>query len=296
MGTRRRKGQGESKREAVRRRLAAEPPLRFLGGRCAADIEALEIEHIRALRRHLNFRRIPANHPIRHLWSTRSSESRFRLQHLADDLQSTEGVDGFPGLVRRMLEDGEAYEDYRYELRVAANLARAGAHVTRLAGPTVGADIEFRTDRQLLCGVACYRTRSATPHAVAATKACGEISQRFLPVFGAEPIPLSVGLKNEASFAALCGVSPVDASSGRQHRHRLNRGGNRDANRALWVIAFVRARCDPRTKEYVQRRRAEGLSKPEILRCIKRYIAREVFKVLQASEVAGPATIIVEAA
>ncbi len=90
-------------------------------------------------------------------------------------------------------------------------------------------------------------------------------------------------LADEASFAALCGVSPIDASSGRQHRHRLNRGGNRDANRALWVIALVRLRRDPRTREYVARRTTQGLGKPEILRCLKRYIAREVFKILRRS-------------
>ena len=88
-------------------------------------------------------------------------------------------------------------------------------------------------------------------------------------------------LHRESSFAALCGVSPLDASSGRQRRHRLNRGGNRDANRALWVIALVRMRCDPRTRAYVARRTGEGLGKSEILRCLKRYIAREVFKTLQ---------------
>jgi transposase len=89
-------------------------------------------------------------------------------------------------------------------------------------------------------------------------------------------------LAHEASFAAMCGVSPIDASSGRQHRHRLNRGGNRDANRALWVVALVRLRCDPRTQAYVARRTTEGLGKPEIIRCLKRYIAREVFKILNA--------------
>ncbi len=88
-------------------------------------------------------------------------------------------------------------------------------------------------------------------------------------------------LVNEASFAALCGVCPVDASSGRQKRHRLNRGGNRDANRALWVIALVRLRCDPRTRVYVERRTGQGLSKPEIIRCIKRFVAREIFKILR---------------
>jgi transposase len=89
-------------------------------------------------------------------------------------------------------------------------------------------------------------------------------------------------LQGEASFAALCGVSPVDASSGRQRRHRLNRGGNRDANRALWVIAFVRMRVDPRTRDYVARRTQQGLTKLEILRCLKRYIAREIFGLLRA--------------
>jgi transposase len=89
-------------------------------------------------------------------------------------------------------------------------------------------------------------------------------------------------LSSEASFAALCGVSPVDASSGRQHRHRLNRGGNRDANRALWVIAIVRMACDPSTQSYVRRRTQEGLSKKEILRCLKRYIARQLYKLILA--------------
>jgi transposase len=88
-------------------------------------------------------------------------------------------------------------------------------------------------------------------------------------------------LASEASFAALCGVSPVDASSGRQHRHRLNRGGNRDANRALWVIAIVRMASDRTTQRYVQRRTQEGLSKKEILRCLKRYIARQLFRQLE---------------
>lgn len=88
-------------------------------------------------------------------------------------------------------------------------------------------------------------------------------------------------LRHERSFAALCGVSPLDASSGRQHRHRLNRGGNRDANRALWVITCVRWRIDPATKAYAARRMAEGRSKLEIIRCLKRYIAREIFKLLQ---------------
>jgi transposase len=92
-------------------------------------------------------------------------------------------------------------------------------------------------------------------------------------------------LRSEASFASLCGVSPVEASSGKVVRHRLNRGGNRDANRALYMICLARMRREPRTKEYVARRTAEGKSKREIIRCLKRYVAREVYRVLVSSPV-----------
>jgi transposase len=87
-------------------------------------------------------------------------------------------------------------------------------------------------------------------------------------------------LRSEASFASLCGVSPIEASSGKVVRHRLNRGGNRDANRALYMICLARMRRDRRTQEYVARRTAEGKSKREIIRCLKRYVAREVYRVL----------------
>jgi transposase len=88
-------------------------------------------------------------------------------------------------------------------------------------------------------------------------------------------------IQSEASFAALCGVSPVPASSGKITRHRLNRGGDRAANSALHIIAIGRLRTDPRTKTYVARRMAEGHSKLEALRCLKRYIAREVYKLIR---------------
>jgi transposase len=88
-------------------------------------------------------------------------------------------------------------------------------------------------------------------------------------------------LKSEASFAALCGVSPVPASSGKTDRHRLNRGGDRAANSALHIIAICRLRCDARTQHYVARRIADGMSKLEAIRCVKRYIAREVFALIR---------------
>jgi transposase len=87
-------------------------------------------------------------------------------------------------------------------------------------------------------------------------------------------------LRSEASFAALCGVSPVPASSGRTTRHRLNRGGDRAANSALHIIAIGRLRTDPRTKAYIEKRMAEGHSKLEAIRCLKRYIAREVYALI----------------
>jgi transposase len=87
-------------------------------------------------------------------------------------------------------------------------------------------------------------------------------------------------LRSEAAFAMLCGVAPLPASSGRTHRHRLNRGGDRDANAALYRIVLCRLRWDERTKQYMHRRTTEGLSKKEIIRCLKRFVAREIYQVL----------------
>jgi transposase len=84
-------------------------------------------------------------------------------------------------------------------------------------------------------------------------------------------------LRSEAAFAHLCGTAPIPASSGRTDRHRLNRGGDRQANNALWRIALVRMRCHPETRAYVERRTKQGLAKLDILRCLKRYIAREIY-------------------
>lgn len=85
-------------------------------------------------------------------------------------------------------------------------------------------------------------------------------------------------LRSEASFAHLCGVAPVPASSGRTNRHRLNRGGDRAANNALHTIVLVRMKYDQRTQEYVARRTAEGMVKKDIVRCLKRFVAREIYR------------------
>lgn len=87
-------------------------------------------------------------------------------------------------------------------------------------------------------------------------------------------------LRSEAGFAMMCGVCPIPASSGKTQRHRLNRGGNRQANSALHMIVVCRMRTDPRTRTYVARRLRDGLSKREVMRCLKRYVAREIYRVL----------------
>ena len=89
--------------------------------------------------------------------------------------------------------------------------------------------------------------------------------------------------RSDAAFAALAGSSPIPASSGRITRHRLNRGGDRQLNRSLHDILLTRWRTDPRTQDYVARRRAAGRTDGEIRRALKRYIARELFRILEAT-------------
>ena len=90
-------------------------------------------------------------------------------------------------------------------------------------------------------------------------------------------------LKSESAFAALCGVSPIPASSGKTNRHRLNRGGDRRANSALHRVVIVRLRHDERTRKYMARRTAEGMTKMQVIRCLKRYLAREVYAILRST-------------
>ena len=112
---------------------------------------------------------------------------------------------------------------------------------------------------------------------LAAVPNCGAVSAAKLVVAAGEN---QGRLRSEGSFAMLCGAAPVPASSGKTDRFRLNRGGDRRANNALHMIVAGRMRSDPRTAEYVERRRAEGKSTREIMRCLKRYVAREVYRAL----------------
>ncbi|MDQ0094661.1 IS110 family transposase [Paeniglutamicibacter psychrophenolicus] len=103
------------------------------------------------------------------------------------------------------------------------------------------------------------------------------VASQLLVTFGDNPERMG----SEAAFAALAGVAPVPASSGKTNRHRLSRGGDRQANASLYRIVLVRMAKDARTREYVAKRTEDGMGKKEIIRCLKRYVAREIFRVMK---------------
>jgi transposase len=121
-------------------------------------------------------------------------------------------------------------------------------------------------------------TRRAAPRLLARHGVGVQTAGQLLVTAGDNPDRLH----SEAALAALCGASPVEASSGKTVRHRLNRGGDRQANNALWVIALTRLRDDPRTRSYAERRTKQGKTTKDIMRCVKRYLARELLPLLKA--------------
>ena len=122
-----------------------------------------------------------------------------------------------------------------------------------------------------------WLTRAAAPALIGILGVGPDTAATLLIAAGSNP----ERLRSEAAFASLCGVNPIPASSGKTNRHRLNRGGDRQANAALYRIVLVRLSHDPRTRAYMRRRTTEGLSKSEIIRCLKRYVAREIFSAIQ---------------
>jgi transposase len=119
-------------------------------------------------------------------------------------------------------------------------------------------------------------TAQASPALVGLSGVGPHVAAQLLAAAGDNPHRLH----SEAAFAKLCGACPIPASSGKTTRHRLNRGGDRRANQALFTIVLVRMRHDPVTRAYVARRTAEGKTGREIIRCLKRFVAREVFQAL----------------
>ena len=122
-------------------------------------------------------------------------------------------------------------------------------------------------------------TSTTAPELLARRGVGAQVATALLVAAGDNPTRLA----SEAAFAALCGASPIEASSGKTVRHRLNRGGDRQANNALWTIVVTRMAYDERTRRYVERRTTEGKSKKEIIRCLKRYVAREVYRDVRAT-------------
>jgi transposase len=146
-------------------------------------------------------------------------------------------------------------------------LRRLARRITALAEEIDDIDADLRP---LVAG--------AAPALVAVYGVGTEVAAQLLITAGDNPDRL----RSEAAFAQLCGTAPLPASSGRTTRHRLNRGGDRHANYALHIIALVRLSSHQPTQAYAARRRAEGMSNLEIIRCLKRYIAREIHHVLTA--------------
>ena len=156
-----------------------------------------------------------------------------------------------------------------------------------LAGPAAGvrAAMASVARRHQALAAEIARLDAALEELVTHAAPAGFLAKRGVATAVAATLLATVGdnpgrVRREASFAALCGASPVDASSGKQLRHRLNRGGDRQANSTLWTIAMTRLAHDPRTKAYAARRTTEGKTSKEIIRCLKRYIAREIYKAL----------------
>jgi len=192
--------------------------------------------------------------------------------------------------IRALLVNGPA--DLREQMKQlpTAKMIKALARLrfgTDLADPAVACKVALRSlarryadlneeVKQLHHGLT-ELTHQAAPDLLARPGVGVQVAAQLLITAGDNPDRLG----SEASFAHLAGVAPVPASSGkRQHRHRLNRGGDRAANNALYTVALSRMRYDEQTRAYVQRRTAEGLSKKDIIRCLKRAIAREMYRVL----------------
>ena len=162
---------------------------------------------------------------------------------------------------------------------IAAPRPRPGdvlGHATRVALRELGRRVQF-LDAQLhrLDELIGPPVTARAPGLLALHGAGPDTAALLLVAAGDHP----ERLRSESSWAHLCGVAPIPASSGKvAGRYRLNRGGNREANQALWRIVITRMRSHPATRAYVERRTKEGLSKREIIRCLKRYVAREVYR------------------
>lgn len=162
------------------------PPARWKTAQIEAPLDAERDGEV--IERHLPLAGLKEQHPVRRLWSTAEPKARITLHHLADDLRLTETSEGFAGLVRRLRTDIDAFDDMRYELRVAAILARGGQKILKLGGSNAGPDVEFTSSSGHNCGIACYRARSATDTVTLLRKGAREIASAFFRHFHFHPI------------------------------------------------------------------------------------------------------------
>lgn len=219
-----------------------------------ADGAAESLRALRVARRSAVKARTQAANQLHALVSTAPDELREGLRGLP-----TKHLAGKASRFRCAAKPGDPAAAARFALRSVARRHRAlSEEISEL-----DAQIE-------------WLVREAAPELVALDGVGPDTAATLLIAAGDNP----ERLRSEASFAHLCGAAPVPASSGKVVRHRLNPGGNRDANRALHVVALNRMRRDPRTQQYVARRTSEGKSKKEAMRCLKRYIARETYRAI----------------
>lgn len=219
-----------------------------------ADGAAESLRALRVARRSAVKARTQAANQLHALVSTAPERLKASLRGLATD-QLVERA----RRLRRDAEPGDPTTATKFALRSVARRHRGLSEEI--------AELETQIERL---------AREAAPELVALDGVGPDTAATLLVAAGDNPDRL----RSEAAFAHLCGAAPVPASSGKVVRHRLNPGGNRDANRALHVVALNRLRRDERTRAYVARRTSEGKSKKEAMRCLKRYIARETYRAI----------------
>jgi transposase len=214
---------------------------------------------------------------IRALHTTRASAVKAR----------TSALNQITGLIYAAPEDLRASLTGLSRTALISRCARMRVDTTTLTDPTLAITAALRAlarrvqalkaeirghDTQLAALVA------ATAPATSATFGAGtEVTAQLLTTAGDNPHRLS----SEAALARLCGIAPIPASSGNTTHHRLHRGGDRQANRAIYTIVLIRLRWHRPTRDYVARRTSEGKTKKEIIRCLKRFVIREIYTALQ---------------
>jgi transposase len=166
-------------------------------------------------------------------------------------------------------------------VRVAAGFRTAArtdvANASRLALKTLARRVlELDHEIEVLDGTLATLVAHTAPEMIARVGVGTDTAGALLVAAGEN----TSRIRNERSSARLCGAAPLDASSGKQQRRRLSRGGDRQANSALWRIVITRLSYDRATRDYLQRRCAQGKTKTEAIRCLKRYVARELYACL----------------